>query len=113
MTIYVKRLVPVALFGAQDRAEVRIGGGVVDQDVNAAVDLDHALDQPLHGRIVAGVGRNCERVAARRCDLRGHGIQAFLLAAGQHYPRAGFGIASSDRCANAPRCARNQCNLPR
>jgi hypothetical protein len=36
LQVYVHDLVPIALFGAEQRAEVRVGSRVIDQDIHPA-----------------------------------------------------------------------------
>src|SRR6266550_437719 len=52
--VHLEGLVPCAQLGAQNRPKVRVGGGVVDQDVDPGEALHGLLDEPLQVVLLAG-----------------------------------------------------------
>ena len=104
----VERLVVRARVDVERGAEVRVGGGVVDEDVEPAEVLERGVDAG-RGRVeVAGVGGEDGRLAV---DLGRCRLELVLLAAAQHHLRAGRGEPGGDRLADALRRARDERDL--
>ena len=84
---------------------MRIGGGVVDQDIDPAIRFDRARHQLLDGRAVARVRRQRQDLIAGGTHFCCHGVQTRLLAAGEHDFGAGcrVGAARSLRRSRAKR----------
>src|SRR5581483_3516693 len=79
-------------------AEVRVGGGVVDEDVEGPEALERGVDRGLGLVGLAGVGGDHVDLAV---DLGGRLLQLVLLARGQHHLGAGFGHRLGDGEADA------------
>ncbi len=59
---------PVAFLGGEDRTEVGVGGGIVDEDVDAAEGSDGLLNECVYGATVAGMCGHGQRAAATGPD---------------------------------------------
>ena len=99
--------VPRVLVDVEQRAEDRVGGGVVHQDVEAAEGLESRLEEPVDLRSAPEMGRNRQRPAAERPDLVGDRVEVLCLAGGHDHVGARLGEAEGDRAADAPAAARD------
>ena len=97
-------LVPGALVDAEHRTEVRVGRGVVHQDVDLAVGLQRLVEHVLSLVGVADVAGDGRRVAALGPDLVRHGLQAFDLSRDENDLGSLFGHVGRDGCADSPAC---------
>ena len=100
--VHIEDLVPVALLGGENRAEVGVCGRIVDQDVDASECVNRLLHQRGDGAAVAGMGGNGEGAPAICSDRLGHLVQPILFAAAQHDCRPHRCVAAGDRRAYAP-----------
>src|SRR5690606_21557760 len=109
--VHVNGLLEGRQIGVQDVRELRVGGGVVDQDVEAAellADLrEHGLDL-LHLADVAG---DRSGLAAGSVDGVGNRLATVDLAAGNDHVRALLGQQLGDGFADAAAGAGNEGDL--
>ena len=111
--VHVENLVPMALLGRKERAEVGVGGRVVDQDIQAA-EVGHRLrHQGRRGLRLTGMGDHAQCLAPLPPDDRHRLIDGRLLAAGHHHPRPGHSIRLGDSQTNTPRPTGDQRYLAR
>jgi hypothetical protein len=112
LEVHLERLAERAPVAAHHGPEVRVGGRVVHQHVHLA-EVRHRAGHELGAALVlAHVRRDHERVAARRADLRGHLVQALLLAGGQDHLRARRRQLRGDGRADAAAGSRDDGDLP-
>ena len=104
----LERLVVASLVDVERAAVVRIGGGVVDEDVEAAEAFDRGAHRPLAGVGIAGIGCEDLHVAGH---LRPRRFELFLLSTVDHHLGARGGQRRCDRLANALRGTSDQCDL--
>ncbi len=95
----------------EQRAEVRVGRRVVDQDIDLAEGRQGLLDEGCDRAFFSDVSGNAQRSATELLDLRRHGVDPGLLAAGDDDLRPGAGEPQGDGPADAARSARDQCHL--
>ena len=98
-----ERLVPGALVGIDDGAEIRIGPRVVDEDVHAAELRLGLRDQPLDVFLLADVGRHAVHFFLDRPQLAQRRLDRVLFAAADGDGRPRFGKSTRDGEADAPR----------
>jgi hypothetical protein len=97
--VHLERLVDRGLAGVDHRAEVRVGGGVVDEPVHATEPRDRLLEQRGHLRLLAGVaGERRDPIGVP--EARGGRLEVRLLAARDHDLRSGGERARGDRLAD-------------
>jgi len=102
----VEGLVPGAQVGVEAVPEVRVGGGVVDQDVDPAVPVERRADQPLELVRLSGVGSERHRgVRTDGVETFGLGVEVRLLAAREHDFGAPLDERVGDGAADAAACA--------
>ena len=76
---------------------------VVDQHVEPAVALERRLRHDVDGAVVAHVGGDDQRLAAKRFDLAGQGLEVGDGAGGEGDVRARPGQRQRDAATDAPR----------
>ncbi len=99
----LERLVELRRGDVERGAEVRVGGRVVDEDVEAAEAGDRRLDARPPGLEVAAVRRvHVDRSRpARSADLVGGRVEHVPLARADHHRRAGRDERGGDRLTDA------------
>ena len=110
--IHVENFGPVAIFRAEDRPVVRIGGRVVDENVHPAEFVAGCLHQRFYRVAVARMRGQSQSLPALGADSRGYAVQRVLLAAAQHNRRTRRRVGAGNRLANAPGCAGNNRDFP-
>src|SRR2546426_285338 len=109
----LERLVPCRQLGAKDRPHVRVGGRVVDQDVDPGEALHDLLDEALQLLGAAGMGRDRGRlVGVLRVDPLGFDVEVRLLPARQHDLGPVFGEDLRDRAPDAAACSGHERDSP-
>ena len=93
LEIDLERLVPGGVLHLEQRAEVRIGAGVVHQHVGLSESADGFPDQRGAIRFLAGM--RGERVGGGS-ELLGELLQRLHLARGQNHPGASIDESASD-----------------
>ena len=106
--IDLEGLVVSTLVDIEQAPVVRVGGGVVDQDVEAAETFDRGAHGPLPGIEVAGVCREDLDLAVH---VGSRSVQLILLAAVDHHLGARCGERRCDRLSDALRGAGDQRDL--
>ena len=87
-------------------AHVRVGGGVVDQDVQRPERIEGGLDTRLGLVGLTGIGRERRRLTV---DGGRRLVQRVLLAGGQHHPRPGVGQRRGRGPTDPLGCAGHEC----
>ena len=100
--VHAEALLPGFRSDLAERERERVGG-VVHEDVDTAEALHRRVDQPVELIELARVGRDSERFAAGRLDLRDGRVAGGLLAARDDHLRARQRIGVSDCAADTPR----------
>ena len=95
----------------QHMAELRVGGGVVDRDVEAAELLADLREHRLNLLQLANVAGHRGGLSASRDDGVGYRLATFDLAAGHDYVGALLGEQFCDRLADTAAGAGNEGDL--
>src|SRR5690606_17093010 len=111
LEVDVERLVPLPDVGVEDRPEVGVRRGAVDEDVDAAEGLYGAGGEGGDGRVVAGVGGDGEGLSAGRADGGGGLVEVGLLAGGEDDAGAGGGERLGRGAPDAPAGAGDEGDL--
>ncbi len=91
---------------------VRVGGGVVDEDVDATEPLDRGRDAGGDLVGLAGIGGEHRGLPAGGADLVGRRLERVLLARREHHVGARPGEGGGDRLADPAAGAGDQGDLP-
>ena len=111
--VHLEGLVPCAQLGAQNRPKVRVGGGVVDQDVDPGEALHGLLDEPLQVVLLAAVGGDRHGLLrVQGVDPLCFSVEVRLLAAREDDLGSMLGEDLGDRASDATAGSGHQRDTP-